>query len=80
MRNYFIHLNNLRLLRKDKSYMRSQASIYTNAALYLLRVIQLGAKSGEVIKDPGKYKSLTVGVNELLQQAKHLTEMAEKNK
>jgi ribonuclease HIII len=77
IKNYLEHLNKLRLIQKDKAYMKYQADAYTEAALYLMRVIQKQNKKNPLAM-AYEQKALSTAVNQLLARARELNEMEKK--
>lgn len=77
IRNYLYYLNGIRLANKDKAYIKYQVDAYTEAALYLLKVIQKETKRNP-LANALEAKALSVAVNKLLSRAKELREMENK--
>jgi hypothetical protein len=77
IKNYLDHLNKKRLILKDKAYMKYQADAYTEAALYLMKLIQKGNKRNPVA-NAFQAKALSVAVIKLLARARELNEMENK--
>lgn len=74
IKNYLDYLNEQRLIKKDKAYMKYQVDAYTEAALYLLKVIQKETKRNP-LATALEAKALSIAVNKLLARARELREM-----